>query len=526
MEVLHLGTGPDSRRLSNMPTEPKQGEDVRLLYKIVREIAQGTNALLNMTGTMDGRAHGIFGEGGLRVTETSAELRIDTAGQGAGIDQFVKQTTAVNLVSSKNPSDIGIYISFAAYVSTRATGTITFIIDGANFGTYNVVNGAAGSSSLNTLTPGQHSIRAHYSGDNLFNSADGSISQVVNGPNPPTVDVKGQPNPSRKGIDNVIFVATVTGVNPIPPAPNITGSVDFYIDGSFFQTVALTHLSGQQWQAKTSPINWLSFGNRIILARYTGDRNYGTAYNSYTQNVVGTANVVLTINPNPVPPNSGLTLRATVSGSFGVPTGTVQFSGPHGNIGGPVGLSGGVAALGIGSGPTEGNFGIAATYSGNNNYTSAVSPVVNLVVKVPELVPTAWVWIPPAGFSVYEGQAITQQLQGLDGTDNSTYDGPITCDMQAVLDVYLADGSHYYGGMQCFINGSYIGIPFTSYIPFTITMTNGLAQFVWQVFSPMKILPGSNINFSLVTIRAYTRSGYTGANLTAGYLGPFSLLKL
>ena len=87
-------------------------------------------------------------------------------------------TTAVN--SSANPSVQGQPVTFTATVSpSAATGTVQFKIDGSDFGSPAVLSGGtATSGSISTLSKGNHTVEAVYSGDVNYK---GSIGSLIDG---------------------------------------------------------------------------------------------------------------------------------------------------------------------------------------------------------------------------------------------------------------------------------------------------------------------------------------------------------
>lgn len=91
---------------------------------------------------------------------------------------IVKADTTTIVTSSSNPATLGSPVSFTAFVSPTTTGTVQFTIDGVNFGpAVALVNGAAGSGSISSLTFGTHTVRATFSGNASYN---GSSSNVIN----------------------------------------------------------------------------------------------------------------------------------------------------------------------------------------------------------------------------------------------------------------------------------------------------------------------------------------------------------
>jgi sugar lactone lactonase YvrE len=101
------------------------------------------------------------------------------------------------LSSSKNPSTYGDTVMFAVKLkSSIATGSVQFMIDGANFGSpVTVSGGMATSGQISTLAVGHHIIKASYSGDANNPAGSWTLSQTVK-KIPTSVTVTPAPNPS------------------------------------------------------------------------------------------------------------------------------------------------------------------------------------------------------------------------------------------------------------------------------------------------------------------------------------------
>jgi hypothetical protein len=98
--------------------------------------------------------------------------------QGGGGQQNVATSTV--LTSTLNPATAGGAVQFKATVTASSgtpTGTVQFLVDGANFGSpVTLVNGVANSSVTTALSQGAHTVTAAYSGDTGFNA---STSQTL-----------------------------------------------------------------------------------------------------------------------------------------------------------------------------------------------------------------------------------------------------------------------------------------------------------------------------------------------------------
>jgi uncharacterized repeat protein (TIGR01451 family) len=117
------------------------------------------------------------------------------AGSNATVSQTVNQdSTTTSVTSSNNPSTAGQSVAFTAAVTANspgsgtATGTVQFVIDGANAGgPIALANGTAQltTSSL-TVAGSPHSVTAQYGGDGNFLGSSGSLAggQTVSAPTP------------------------------------------------------------------------------------------------------------------------------------------------------------------------------------------------------------------------------------------------------------------------------------------------------------------------------------------------------
>jgi len=179
-----------------------------------------------------------------------------------------KATSSTAVSSSANPSTYGQSITFTATVTpSLLTGTVQFQVDGSNFGTpVSPSGGSATSGATSSLSGGNHTVTAIYSGDTNYNGSTGTLSggQTV-GKASSSTGVSSSANPSAYG-QSVTFTATVT--------PNTaTETVQFQIDGLYFGT-PVTLSGGSATSGATSS---LSVGNHTVTAVYSGDSNYSTS---------------------------------------------------------------------------------------------------------------------------------------------------------------------------------------------------------------------------------------------------------
>ncbi|MGO9273305.1 MAG: Ig-like domain repeat protein, partial [Terriglobia bacterium] len=229
-------------------------------------------------------------------------------------------------------------------------------------------------------------------------------------------------NPSTAG-QAVTFSTSVSAIDAGLPTP--TGTVQFVVDGSNSGSPVALDGSGN---ATSAPISNLSTANHIITATYGGDSVFGATSATLTQSVgvpiPAVPTIALTSSQNPVPFGPQVTFTATVTGTAGTPTGTVQFllddvdltpcTPPLGCEGanGPIALDrNGMANSGpIDDSPhvwpASGPHRVAAIYSGDANYQSGVSGTLIQTVDNCGNCPTV-VTVASTTNPSYPGQAAT-----------------------------------------------------------------------------------------------------------------------
>lgn len=197
--------------------------------------------------------------------------------------------------------------------------------------------------------------------------------------------VNSTPNPSNNG-DVLTLSATVTSALGLGAAP--TGTVTFFVDGTQatgpviivppnlnpapLTAVAPSATSGTAtatFQAD-SPLP----GSHLITAQYSGDGTYNPSTSGqFTQIVKAIPAVAVATSGTPSLFGQNVTFTATLSGGFGTPTGTVQFSADGSPLGPPTTVTGaGVAQITTNILPVPGSpHAITADYSGDSFNTAA-----------------------------------------------------------------------------------------------------------------------------------------------------------
>lgn len=117
-----------------------------------------------------------------------------------------KADTTTTVASSMNPSVGGQSVTFTATVTpntstpTTPSGTVQFVVDGANFGAPVAMSNGTAEVSTASLSAGNHTVTAQYSGDANFNPSSGTLTggqTVTPGPSPtPTPTPTPSPTPT------------------------------------------------------------------------------------------------------------------------------------------------------------------------------------------------------------------------------------------------------------------------------------------------------------------------------------------
>jgi hypothetical protein len=200
-----------------------------------------------------------------------------------------KASSTTGISSSENPSNPGDSITFEAGVTGPGgypTGTVQFVVDGSNFGSPvslsisrfgELTFDSATSSATSSLSSGNHTVAAVYSGDNNYTGSSATLSGGQTVKTPTTLSLSSSENPSVVG-NPVTFTAMLNIKNAAP-----TGTVQFQVNGTNLGTAVpvsnrlLIHIPPTYSNSATSEAD--SFpnpegGNYTITATYSGDNNY------------------------------------------------------------------------------------------------------------------------------------------------------------------------------------------------------------------------------------------------------------
>jgi hypothetical protein len=300
---------------------------------------------------------------------------------GSATQTVNQASTTSTVVAAPSPSVFGQPVAFSVTVTAvgpgagTPTGTVQFAVDGIDVGDPIALDGGMATSPPDSgLAVGDRAVAAVYSGNSSFATGTGSVTQTVD-PAGTTTTVTSSVNPSSFG-QPVSFTATVAPVAPGAGTP--TGTVQFFVDGSAFGDPA-TLGSGVAVSGVTST---LSVGLHPVTATYAATDDFTASTSGALSQSVGqiAATNVVTSTVTPSLFGQPVQFVATLTGTQGTPTGSVQFGVDGTNLGGPAGLTAGVATSTATSLLAVGVHTVTATYSGDVAYTSDVSTVTQTVI--------------------------------------------------------------------------------------------------------------------------------------------------
>ena len=283
--------------------------------------------------------------------------------------------------SSPNPAWVGSDVTFTATVSGSGgtpTGTVVFICDATNnlgSNTLNSLGMASVTNSALTVAGSPHSVTAEYRGDSTYsNTPPSALTQIIT-LRPSTTTISPSQNPSAAG-SAVTFTAAVNGSGGTP-----TGTVFFYDDTNNLGSNTLNILGVAT--ISTSSLS-VSGSPHSISAVYGGDSTYSNSTSSALLQRIAYRPSATTIisSTNRAWAGSIVTFTATVSGSNGMPTGTVVFSYDETNNLGSNTLNGsGMASVTTSALPVAGSpHSVTAVYRGDSTFigsTSTLSQVID-----------------------------------------------------------------------------------------------------------------------------------------------------
>ncbi len=292
--TLHVNKASTSTAVASSANPSAFGQSVTLTASVTSGSGSPSGSVQFFDGTT------MLGTGGLSAGSATLALNNLAVGShsitarylgdanfdvsaAAALSQAVsKAATSTALASSVLSPTVGQPVTFTATVSTLCppavgvpTGTVQFSIDGSPAGGAVALAGGTAAMTTSSMTPGQHTIAATYTGDGNFNgSTSPGLSRTVSSAYTGT-SLAASSNPSIFG-GKVTFTATVSAGGAGP----VTGTVQFSIDGSPFG--APVALAGGAASFSTSS---LAAGSHTITGAYSGNANYPAGKGTLSQSV-------------------------------------------------------------------------------------------------------------------------------------------------------------------------------------------------------------------------------------------------
>ncbi len=295
--------------------------------------------------------------------------------------------TLASLTSNRGNATYGQYVTLKTVVRPGTlkgevpTGTVTFVDGSTVLAVVNLDAGGIASLKTNTLSGGEHMIRAEYGGDaNYAPSESRSVRQTVK-PAPIELELKSSLDPAPFGARGNL-TATVIGMPPGGAQP--TGSITFFEAGEAFATLPV------KGGTALIPLHSFPVGTHEVTAVYGGDASYQGGESGPVIQAVPRAETELLHThglPEPVLQGTAEKLQVTLdlirpgTTEGGEPTGTVAFY-EGGLLLATTPIVDRHAALSL-SGLSLGRHEIHAAYSGDANFEPSESIVRTVSVSLP-----------------------------------------------------------------------------------------------------------------------------------------------
>jgi pectin methylesterase-like acyl-CoA thioesterase len=305
-----------------------------------------------------------------------------TGSTSSPVTVIVLIPSVITLASSPSGPAVsrGTNISFNAAVaggspaSPVPTGTVTFFDGATPLGSQVAINGGSATFATGALALGPHSVTAQYSGDANYTAGTSSPVGVTITPALTSLAL-------TVSSSTPVFGAPVTAtVNISSAAPGTPiGTVTFSVDGAAFPAVAVANSSASLL------LPTLGAGPHTITAAYSGDPSFApSTAGAITLNVSrASATVALASSTSSAVFNTPVSFTASVTPSSGSGlAGSVTFFDGATPISPAITLSGNTGTFST-STLALGTHNITAQYSGDANYTGALSAPSAVTIVVP-----------------------------------------------------------------------------------------------------------------------------------------------
>jgi hypothetical protein len=299
----------------------------------------------------------------------------------------------VTVTSNANPITTGQSVTYTATLSSSAqspSGTVAFTANGNPIPGCAAVTVSAGAATCTVsgyASNGQVVVTATYGGDATHLAAAGALTEIVGSAPSGVVSLtlNGPTTPVPINFP-VQFQALVTGASSAP-----TGTVTFNDDGTVISScsgITLAQIgSSDTSQASCSlPSGYSTDLSHTVVASYSGDSSYPPASGALVITVAHDfANLAPSVTPLPPSLLSAPIFALSLSGTAGIPTGSVLFAFGDGFAsscleGEPITVQNGLAICESSSTLTAPQYEVTYSYGGDDSYSPEVSALADETV--------------------------------------------------------------------------------------------------------------------------------------------------
>ena len=302
-----------------------------------------------LTSTVSGNKTLTASYSGDTAYKTSSNTTAHTVNKAASNTTITNHTPDPSIASQSYTVSITVSGSYGTPI-----GNVS-ISDGSGGNCSVTLSAGAGSCALTSTTSGSKSLTANYAGDTTYNTSSANATHTVNKAASITNLTNDTPNPSFVNQSYTVSV-TVSGSYGAP-----TGMVGISDGTGGSCTASLTSGAG------SCVLTSMTSGSKTLIATYSGNNIYGASNDSstHTVNLSPSITSITYDKPDPSFVNQSYTVSVSVSGSYGIPSGSVEIT--DGKSICTTTLSGGAGACALAS-TTSGSKTLTATYSGGSTY--------------------------------------------------------------------------------------------------------------------------------------------------------------
>lgn len=295
-----------------------------------------------------------------------------------------RAATTTTVAASPSTVTIGDPVTFTAGVTaptiTLPTGTVQFVVDGANFGAAVALSGGTATSpalASSTIGLGNHTVQAIYNGDADYSTSTSSaVTFRVRNPLLPTTTTEVATPSTAVAGQTVTLSADVSAGSGTDP---VTGTVAFS-DGTQLLGEIAVDGSGHA----SLDTDALAVGSHTIVATYSGDDVYNGSASTPASVTVARADVQvgLTTPDDHTVTGQAVSFTATVgvqAPGAGTPSGSVQLAVDGNDVGAPVALVNGAATFDPLTGLGTGDHTVTVSYAGDGRFRSGSATTTQYV---------------------------------------------------------------------------------------------------------------------------------------------------